>query len=91
MHAHLVTMRGSWWYVPFVLEDCGRPGVRALAFLAELEKLNPSSQVSPGIRVAPKTVIINDYKLRPIYNLSGLKSRSKWRRRLRGIPYTRTA
>ena len=34
---HPVTMRGSWQCVPFVLEDYGRPGVHAQAFLAELE------------------------------------------------------
>lgn len=57
LHANPVTMRGSWWYVPFVLEDCGRPGVQALAFLAEVEKLYLAPQASPGIRIATKTVI----------------------------------
>ena len=33
--AHPVTMHGSWRYVPFIMEECGRPGVHALAFLDE--------------------------------------------------------
>ncbi len=44
VHAHPVTMRGSWRYVPFILKDCGRPGVHALAFLAETQKLHPATQ-----------------------------------------------
>ena len=58
VHTHPVTMRGSWWYVPFVLEDCGRPGVQALAFLAEVDKLYPVPQKLPGIRVATKTLLL---------------------------------
>lgn len=41
VHAHPVTVRGSWWYVPFVLKDCGRPGVEALAFSDGEERESP--------------------------------------------------
>ncbi len=50
VHAHPVTIRGSWRYAPFILEDYGRPGVHALACLEETQKLYPTSQLSPGIR-----------------------------------------
>ena len=58
VHAHPVTMRGSWRYVPFILEDCGRPGAHALAFLAETQKLHPATQLSPGIRVSAQTIML---------------------------------
>ena len=58
VHAHPVTIRGSWRYVPFILEDCGRPGVHALAFLAESQKLHPVTQSPPGIRVAAHRILL---------------------------------
>jgi hypothetical protein len=58
VHAHPVTMRGSWRYVPFILEDCGRPGVHALAFLAETQKLHPVARLPPGIRVAATNTVM---------------------------------
>ena len=58
VHTHPVTMRGSWRYVPFILEDCGRPGIHALAFLAETQRLHPATHHLPGIRVGAHTVML---------------------------------
>ena len=33
-----ITLRGSWSYVPFILEDCGRPGAHAVSLLADLDE-----------------------------------------------------
>ncbi len=41
-----------------IVEDCGRPGAHALAFLNDTQKLHPTTQVSPGIRVVTKTIIL---------------------------------
>ena len=35
---HRITLRGSWSYVPFILEDCGRPGAHAVSLLADLDE-----------------------------------------------------
>ena len=41
-------MRGSWSYVPFILEDCGLTGVHALAFLETTLKVVPDLTALTG-------------------------------------------
>ena len=54
---HRITLRGTWDYVPFVLEDGGRPGVHAAALLAEMDKRQTPCEYT-GLRVSLKTRLL---------------------------------
>ena len=52
-----ITLRGQWDYVPFILEDGGRPGAHAAAFLAALDKREAPREYS-GLRISLKTRLL---------------------------------
>ena len=54
---HRITMRGTWDYVPFIMEDGGRPGAHANAFLAALAK-RESPREYFGVRISLRTRIL---------------------------------
>ena len=53
-----ITLRGQWDYVPFIImEDGGRPGAHATAFLAALDKREAPREYH-GLRVSLKTRLL---------------------------------
>ena len=55
-----MTLRGTWYYVPFVLEEFGRPGHHALAFLRDLETHGFRDKRPNGPTVSLKTRILQN-------------------------------
>ena len=49
-----VTLRGTWYYVPFVLEDLGRLGIHALVFLRDLETRHSMAFHGSGLPISVK-------------------------------------